>query len=528
MAQHTLHIVFAPSISFTHCRQMAPFITNLVRRYPHLTITVLAWNDSLPDFREGAKRADLQLDDNSQLRLIGIVKSAGDDAQPLDEYRSFGDALSRAYDTIFDGGSLECCDSGRAFTFDSLPRPSLVIGAMFIPNFAQNVKAKSPDVKFLVFVPSTASGFIRPFGPRELGGLGSWENETNEEIASGRLQDLTPEAAARVLEYRFSRIPIPSPDGVPMYDYELYPQDVAPASIVQWLWQETTQITATADGVVLVTTPRFEPETTTTLRDWYNDQLGKRLFLVGPQAYPDPTGPATNDEVPPPVRPGSTAIVLSFLRNQAPGSVWFISFGTTYFPYNRLGYFRTVIETLLELDIPILLTWGWSDTVPKGAISPELEMEMRVKNKGLIVDWIHQQDEILRHPSIGVFLSHGGLNSMWEALLAKVLCVYWPFAVDQPLNAAYLTTKVDCAFELLQVRTGPGADPPLRGGSIDGSNDAVKAEIKQIAEDIKGEVGERKRQNLAAFREKILAELAEGGDSYEAIDHLITYASSDN
>ncbi|KIO31897.1 glycosyltransferase family 1 protein [Tulasnella calospora MUT 4182] len=526
MAQHTLHIVFVPSISFTHCRQMVPFIANLIRRSPHLTITVLAWNDSLPDFRDGAKRANLQLDDSLQLRLIGIVKSAGADAQPLEEYHSFAEALKQAYRTILDGGSLICCDSDQAYAFDSLPRPSLVIGAMFIPDFAQTVKdlskdVKDPskDVKFLVFVPSTASGFIRPFGPKELGGLGSWEDDTNKGIESGDLQRRTPEAAARVLEYRFSGSSFPSPDEVPMYDYELYPQDVAPASIVQWLWQETNQVTVTADGVILVTTSAFEPKTTTTLRDWYSNQLHKRLFLIGPQVYPDQLGTTTYDEAPAPVRPGSTAIVLNFLRNQAPGSVWFISFGTTYFPYNCLDYFRTVIKTLLGLDIPILLTWGWSDTVPKGAISPELEMEMRVNNKGLIVDWIHQQDEILRHPSIGVFLSHGGLNSMWEALLAGVLCVYWPFAVDQPLNAAYLTTKV---------RTGPGARPPQRGGSVSGTTEAVEAEIKQIAEDINGEVGERKRHNLAALREKILTELKEGGDSYEAIDRLIAYASSDD
>lgn len=239
MAEHTLHIVFAPSISFTHCRQMVPFIANLIRRFPHLTITVLAWNDSLSDFRDGAKRANLQLDESSRLRLIGIVKSAGADAQPLEEYRSFGDALSRAYKTIINGGNITCCNTDQAYAFDSLPRPSLVIGAMFIPNFAQTVKTLSEDVKFLVFVPSTASGFVRPFGPKELGGLGSWKTDTTNAIDSGQYPDHTVEEAARRLEYRFTGNLFPSPDGVLMYDYELYPQDVAPASIVQWLWQET-------------------------------------------------------------------------------------------------------------------------------------------------------------------------------------------------------------------------------------------------------------------------------------------------
>ncbi|KAG8955360.1 hypothetical protein FRC04_008711 [Tulasnella sp. 424] len=521
MAAHPLHIVFVPSISFTHCRQMVPFIANLIQRAPHLSVTVLAWSDSLSDFRDGAERANIQIDDSSRLRLIGIVKSAGADAQPLEEYRAFGEAFSHAYDTILNGGSLVCCESDQAYTFESLPRPSLVIGAMFIPNLAHTVKTLSQDVKFLVFVPSTASGFLRPFGPKALGGLGSWEKDTAEEIAADRFPGLTTEAVARVLEYQFSGVPIPSPDGVPMYDYELYPQDVAPASIVQWLWQETKQVTGPTDGVILITTAAFEPETTIALRSWYagKEELGKRLFLVGPQVYPDQLDPTTSNEAPIPVRPGSTAIVLNFLQNHPPGSVWFISFGTTYFPYNCLEYFRTVIKTLVGLDIPILLTWGWSDTVPKGAIPPELEMEMRVNNKGLIVDWIPQQDTILRHPSIGVFLSHGGLNSMWEAILAGVLCVYWPFAVDQPLNAAYLTTKV---------RTGPGARPPLRGGSVASTDEAVAAEIKQIAQDIQGEEGVRKRANLATLRENIRSALAEGGESHEAIDQLLAYCEPNN
>lgn len=98
------------------------------------------------------------------------------------------------------------------------------------------------------------------------------------------------------------------------------------------LTSSPSQITVTADGVVLVTTSAFEPETTIALQDWYSKQLGKRLFLIGPQVYPDHPDSTTVVEAPAPVRPGSTAIVLNFLKNQAPGSVWFISFGTTYFP----------------------------------------------------------------------------------------------------------------------------------------------------------------------------------------------------
>ncbi|KAG9008058.1 hypothetical protein FRB90_009133 [Tulasnella sp. 427] len=501
---------------------MVPFIIHLIQRFPRLSITVLAWNESLSDFRDGAKRANIPLDGNPQLRLIGIAEST--DVQPLEEYSAFGDAFTHAYGTIINGGTLACSDSSQEYQFASLPDPSLVIGATFIPKLARTVKDQSKSTKYLVFVPSTASGFLRQFGPDDLGGLGSWEEDTKAKMSSGHFPGLTTEAAARAVEYQFTRRLMPRVDGASMYDYELYPQDVAPASIVDWLWQETRQVTASsaADGVILITTPSFEPETTAALRSWYSDQLGKELFLVGPQVYPSWIDSTTTDETPAPVKPGSTGVILPFLKAHPKGSVWCISFGTTYFPYNRMDYFRTVIKTLIGLDIPVLLTCGWSDTVPNEAIPTELASEMRVRNKGLIVDWIHDQDTVLCHPSIGVFLSGGGLNSMWEAVIAGVLCVYWPFAVDQPLNAAYLTIKVGL------VRTGPGADRPARGGEIEGTNEAVAAEVGEIVRDISSEIGDRKRQNLTMLRERVLGAIEEGGESYMEIDRLIAYSSSTN
>lgn len=240
MAERALHVVFVPSISFTHCRQMVPFVIHLIQQYSTLSFTILAWKDSLSDFRKGAERFNLTLDDTPRIRLIGIAESSNGNAQPREEYRAFGDAFAQAYKNVVDGGSLVCCETKKQLQFDSLPRPSLVIGAMFIPGLARTVKELSASTKFLVFVPSTASGFLRPCGPTELGGLGSWEQDTKAKLASEPASELnTTEAVARALEYQFTGAPIPSPDGVSMFDYELYPQDVAPSSIAEWLWEDT-------------------------------------------------------------------------------------------------------------------------------------------------------------------------------------------------------------------------------------------------------------------------------------------------
>ena len=43
------------------------------------------------------------------------------------------------------------------------------------------------------------------------------------------------------------------------------------------------------------------------------------------------------------------------------------------------------------------------------------------------------------------------MNSLQETVQAGVTPVLWPFDIDQPFNAAYLSQELDCAFELIQV-----------------------------------------------------------------------------
>ncbi|KAG8867582.1 hypothetical protein FRB98_004100 [Tulasnella sp. 332] len=69
----------------------------------------------------------------------------------------------------------------------------------------------------------------------------------------------------------------------------------------------------------------------------------------------------------------------------------------------------------------------------------------------------------------------------------------------------------DCAFELIQVRTGDGARPPARGGKVEGTSEAVAAEVEQVLADLGGPVGERKRKNLGIVRRKMLDDMREGG-----------------
>lgn len=64
-----------------------------------------------------------------------------------------------------------------------------------------------------------------------------------------------------------------------------------------------------------------------------------------------------------------------------------------------------------------------------------------------------------------------------------------------------------------QVRTGKhGLKPPLRGGSIEGSNDAVAAEVRRIISEVNGSTGARKRANFEVVRQEFLAAMKPGGE----------------
>jgi len=274
-----------------------------------------------------------------------------------------------------------------------------------------------------------------------------------------------------------------------------------------------------ADAAVLCTTSTFEPKCTAVLKGWYKEKLGKDLFFVGPRFFP---GQFSLDAP----KPKGDHPVFKFLDAQRTKSVWLISFGTVFFPVNAPQYITALIRVLLKNNVPFIFSKA-AATFTAAAIPPELEKEISDRGLGLLLDFVPQQ-EVLTHPSMGAFVTHGGTSSMWESIAAGVVGIYWPFFADQPMHAAYLSTTLDCGFELLQVRTGLGAVPPLRSGGklkIEGTEEAVAAEVEQIVKDLKGEVGDRKRKNLERVRRETFEALAEGGDAYVATKELLQYGA---
>ncbi|KAL0404884.1 UNVERIFIED_CONTAM: Zeatin O-glucosyltransferase [Sesamum radiatum] len=130
---------------------------------------------------------------------------------------------------------------------------------------------------------------------------------------------------------------------------------------------------------------------------------------------------------------------LEWLDKQAPGSVIYVSFGTTTsFTNEEAREIAIGLEYSKQKFILVLRDADKADIFAGRKKRPE-GFEERVQENGMVVrDWAPQL-EILAHKSTGGFMSHCGWNSCLESLLTGVPVAAWPMHSDQPLNALFLT-----------------------------------------------------------------------------------------
>ncbi|KAG8996339.1 hypothetical protein FRB94_008385 [Tulasnella sp. JGI-2019a] len=427
--------------------------------------------------------------------------------------------MREAYQTIIGQGPLTCTSTGTAVEYQHIPAPSAVFLDLFTPAFAPYVKETTPHVKIVNLWITTAGSILWHVGTDEQGGNLEWESRTEAVFERGEDGGRSFNEVAESVKPPKTGKFLPNPDGIRMYDYEAGPQTSAtgplPSQMIMGAVQQAIQF---ADASITATTPTFEPASTKVLKEWYEGEHGKKVFNFGP-LVPLSAAPY---KAPPPEAQGPFQPVFNFLNSHPPKSVMLISFGTVFYPTQQ-WQIEAVYKTLLETRTPFIASKAPALFKP---IDAELEKTIHASGLGLIVDYVPQR-EILGHPSLGSFLTHGGNNSMFESIGAGVLNVFWPFEADQPIHSTYMSQVLDCSWELIQVRTGEGAQPPARGGKVEGTPAAVTAELKQILSEIKGEVGERKRKNLQVVRQQTFDALAEGGEVRKDMHALLKLAYGD-
>ncbi|KAL3515527.1 hypothetical protein ACH5RR_022429 [Cinchona calisaya] len=135
---------------------------------------------------------------------------------------------------------------------------------------------------------------------------------------------------------------------------------------------------------------------------------------------------------------------IKWLNEKEANSVLYVNFGSiAVLNADQLGEFAWGLakskKSFLWIIRPDLVV-GDSTVLPR-------EFVEETKERGLIAGWC-PQEQVLKHPSTGGFLTHCGWNSILESLCCGVPMICWPFFADQLINCRYACVEWGVGMEV--------------------------------------------------------------------------------
>ncbi|XP_047311877.1 zeatin O-xylosyltransferase-like [Impatiens glandulifera] len=219
---------------------------------------------------------------------------------------------------------------------------------------------------------------------------------------------------------------------------------------------------------------------------------------------------------PTPLLPAVTANhhpTLEWLDKQPPRSVIYVSFGSlTTMSQQQVNELALGLEESKQRFLWVLRDADRVDIFNAESTILQLPegFEERVKGLGKVTrDWAPQLG-ILRHPSVGGFMSHCGWNSCLESLTMGVPLATWPMHSDQPYNALLIT-------HILKVGV-----PVIGWGERDElvTSSAIKKSIESLmASSDEGHAVRTRAEELS----KVIKQSAEDNDN--ELDSFLAYAA---
>ncbi|KAI5343995.1 hypothetical protein L3X38_011872 [Prunus dulcis] len=176
-----------------------------------------------------------------------------------------------------------------------------------------------------------------------------------------------------------------------------------------------------SSDIILVKTSR---EIEAKYVDYLSGLMGKKIVPVGPLVQ-EPMDLKVDEET----------WIMKWLNKRERSSVVYVCFGSEYF------LSREQIEELaqgLELS---KVSFIWVIRFPKEEKDNRVEEMLpegfleRVGENGVIVEGWAPQAKILKHSSVGGFVSHCGWSSVLESIKFGVPIIAMPMHLDQPINS---------------------------------------------------------------------------------------------
>ncbi|KAF0902012.1 hypothetical protein E2562_011838 [Oryza meyeriana var. granulata] len=244
-----------------------------------------------------------------------------------------------------------------------------------------------------------------------------------------------------------------------------------------------------AAAVALNTFPGLDPPTVTAA---LNAVLPNCLPL-GPYHL---LAPATDTTAPADDEPNGC---LAWLDRRAPRTVAYVSFGTVASP--RPDELRELAAGLEASGAPFL----WSLREESWPLLPPGFLD-RTKHAGLVVPWAPQVG-VLRHASVGAFVTHAGWASVMEGVSSGVPMACRPFFGDQQMNARSVSHVwgFGTAFDGTMTRDGVARAVASLVGGEEGSRMRARAQELQAKVAKAFEPGGECRKNFDKFVEIVCA-----------------------
>ncbi|KAJ1285272.1 hypothetical protein BS78_03G267700 [Paspalum vaginatum] len=219
------------------------------------------------------------------------------------------------------------------------------------------------------------------------------------------------------------------------------------------------------------------------------------------------------------VLPGNTGGVserhacLEWLDTQPDRSVIFLSFGSLgRFSTAQLGEIARGLENSGQRFL-----WVVRNPPEHGSSSAEPDLESllpegfleRTRQRSFVVTNWAPQSEVLRHQSVGVFVTHCGWNSALEGITCGVPMICWPLYAEQRMNKVHMVEEMKVGVVV------EGYEEGLVKA------EEVEAKVRLVMAPGPGD-GEELRQRLLTAKEMTVDALKEGGSSDVAFDEFLT------
>ncbi|XP_022869864.1 UDP-glycosyltransferase 85A8-like [Olea europaea var. sylvestris] len=189
---------------------------------------------------------------------------------------------------------------------------------------------------------------------------------------------------------------------------------------------------------------------------------------------------------------------IKWLDKQEPNSVVYVNFGSI-----------TVVTAQQLTEF----AWGLANSNKSflWAIRPDLvaddsamlppEFVTETEDRSMLISWC-PQEEVLKHPAVGGFLTHSGWNSTIESIVAGVPVICWPFFAEQQTNCRYSCVEWGMGMEI--------------------DNNVKRDEVEELVKELMdGEKGKKMKEKVLEWRKKAEEATAPVGLSFMNFEELV-------